>query len=149
MTKGRICGFPDCGRPHVARGYCRTHYLQAMQGRPLTPIPPRQRNKGKPCRVEGCKRPAEGRGLCSAHRAQLYKGRPLTPPKPPKAEPEPAAARSGRRRRRNECSTPGCGNNKGFTELCPECFGLQFEEAIRSANPAGWARSQEGREAWP
>ena len=137
MPEGRLCEFPDCGRPHVARKYCRTHYSQFMQGKPLTPIPPRIRNKGQICAFEDCNRPAEGRGLCSAHRQQVYQGREPKPLKPPAlAEPcasgPPRKARKTGRRKRNECATEGCPNRKGFTELCLQCYAAQWEGGIRA-----------------
>lgn len=32
------CGFENCARPYVAKGYCKTHYYQRHHGRTLRPI---------------------------------------------------------------------------------------------------------------
>ena len=28
MAKGKVCSIPNCGKPHLARGWCNAHYLR-------------------------------------------------------------------------------------------------------------------------
>ena len=37
-TPDRRCTIPNCGRPHVARGYCGAHYRRWREGKPLGPL---------------------------------------------------------------------------------------------------------------
>jgi hypothetical protein len=46
----RLCEYPDCTRVYNAKGYCRAHYQQILQGKPLGPLT-------KPCGVDGCVTP--------------------------------------------------------------------------------------------
>jgi hypothetical protein len=32
------CSFPECGRPHVAKGFCRDHWRQSRRGKELKPL---------------------------------------------------------------------------------------------------------------
>lgn len=67
MTE-RICEFPDCGRPHSARGLCRGHDRQRALGRPLVPMKPYVKRE---CSVAECDRTPRAFGMCSVHRSQL------------------------------------------------------------------------------
>ena len=60
-----ICSVPGCNRPHVARGYCRNHYVMARQQGTLMPI--RGRCFGKNCSVPGCNNPCISKDLCHTH----------------------------------------------------------------------------------
>jgi hypothetical protein len=75
----RICSFPECGRTHAAKGFCRAHYNQQYEGLPLTPlgqrIPPPRKAGEAPCVIEGCPRGVTARGLCKAHHKALMRGR--------------------------------------------------------------------------
>lgn len=45
MATSRLCSIPDCGKRHLALGYCRGHYDQVRKGNeptPLTGTPARQ-----------------------------------------------------------------------------------------------------------
>ena len=63
-----ICTMADCGRPHKARGYCQTHYMQFLRGvTPVGPIRSRVREKPLECAEEGCGGPVKAQGLCKMH----------------------------------------------------------------------------------
>jgi len=32
----KLCSFPGCGRKYSAKGFCKTHYMQAYNGREVT-----------------------------------------------------------------------------------------------------------------
>lgn len=38
---GRVCKYPDCGKPHSGKGLCIGHYHQHASGKPLTDLKPR------------------------------------------------------------------------------------------------------------
>ena len=57
-----------CDRPHKARGYCQTHYMQFKRGiTPVGPIRSRVREKPDACVVEDCAEPVKAHGLCKKH----------------------------------------------------------------------------------
>ena len=60
---GATCCIPGCGRPHHAKGYCKSHYSQLRRrgGFPAAGKPPGV------CEVEGCNRPAIADGRCARH----------------------------------------------------------------------------------
>ena len=75
-TRG-ICTYPDCGKPHFAKQFCKGHYTQLIRGRELRPLlltDPREL-----CTFPGCGRPHHSRGLCDAHAMQSRRGRVLHP----------------------------------------------------------------------
>jgi len=58
------CATEECGKPTVARGYCRTHYMRwSRHGDPVVVKVVR----GAICDVDNCGRPAKGRGFCDQH----------------------------------------------------------------------------------
>jgi hypothetical protein len=62
------CTMAGCDRPHKARGYCQTHYMQLRRGAPVTPeIRTREREKPPECVAEGCAEPVKAHGLCKKH----------------------------------------------------------------------------------
>lgn len=70
ITK-RICNVPGCGKIHLSRGWCRSHYRQQYhlaqsKGEKLAPLPP----KG-PCKQPGCKKAVNSLGLCRRHYYQI------------------------------------------------------------------------------
>ena len=74
----RLCGVPDCGRRHWARGYCSKHYKRLQRGsllagRPRAPV--------RLCGAPECAREARVRGLCVAHsrRREIEGVDPLRP----------------------------------------------------------------------
>lgn len=96
MTTDRICGVPDCGASHLARGYCGKHY-QRWKKTGTHEIPP-----PKLCTVAGCGKPHHGRGYCDTHhkRMRLNGTIELTP------------------RVRKACSFKGCGRPAVSGGLC-------------------------------
>lgn len=71
----RICEFPDCGRPHNAKGLCVSHTNQMIKDGRLRPLRPYVR---KTCSVEGCENAMRSNGLCPKHRHSLKRhGDPL------------------------------------------------------------------------
>src|SRR5262249_52429580 len=57
-----------CTRPHKARGYCQSHYMQFKRGVPITAqLNVRAKEKPAHCTVSGCTEPVKGRGLCGMH----------------------------------------------------------------------------------
>ena len=82
------CTMPDCGRPHKARGYCQTHYMQFKRGAtPVGPIKSRVSVKPEECIEDGCHEAVKAKGLCRTHYQRLlrhghtkYRDR-KTPPK--------------------------------------------------------------------
>ena len=67
MRRG-TCTVEGCERPHKARGYCQTHYMQYQRGVPITPeIAVRDRNRAPTCTVDGCLNDEKALGLCDMH----------------------------------------------------------------------------------
>lgn len=61
----KFCSVSGCGKPHIARGWCHTHYKRwQTNGDPLLGAkvvwPPI-------CSVKGCGKPSGTRGLCETH----------------------------------------------------------------------------------
>lgn len=68
------CTQPNCGRPHKARGYCQTHYMQFRRGVSVTSgIRSRVREKPPECAEAGCLEPVKAKGLCKAHYQRLLR----------------------------------------------------------------------------
>lgn len=63
------CKFPDCDRPHKAKGWCEAHWEQIKLGRSQTPLRPTDSPpiNGGECLIENCDRIAYCRGLCHTH----------------------------------------------------------------------------------
>lgn len=79
----RLCGFPECGRPHFAKGYCNSHRYQQKQGQELRPLRVYMKGAGSgSCKIKDCGRPARSKKLCSAHHHQMKRGEPLGPLRP-------------------------------------------------------------------
>lgn len=69
-----ICTMAGCDRPHKARGYCQTHYMQFKRGiTPVGPIKVRVRAKLPECTEEGCAEPVKAKGLCKVHYQRLLR----------------------------------------------------------------------------
>ena len=63
-----VCTMAGCDRPHKARGYCQTHYMQFKRGiTPVGPIRTRVREKPVECVEDGCSEPVKSKGLCKMH----------------------------------------------------------------------------------
>lgn len=68
------CTMAGCNRPHKARGYCQTHYMQLRRGAPVTPeIRTRDRAKPEACTEDGCDHPVKAKGLCKMHYQRLLR----------------------------------------------------------------------------
>lgn len=99
------CTMEGCDRPHKARGYCQTHYMQFKRGiSPVGEIRSRERDKLPECTEEGCVEPVKAKGLCRTHYQRLlrhghtmYRDR-KTPAKP--------------------CAISACGNHSYAKGLC-------------------------------
>lgn len=62
------CTVEGCGRPHKARGYCQTHYMQFKRGAPVVAeIKTRTHGRAPTCTIEGCGKPEQALGLCAMH----------------------------------------------------------------------------------
>ena len=69
------CTVDGCGRPHKARGYCNTHYVQTLRGVPLRQLRPARSTVRYFCTIEGCRRVHKARGYCSSHYIRFLSGR--------------------------------------------------------------------------
>ena len=68
------CTMEGCGRPHKARGYCQTHYMQFKRGvTPVGPIRTRVSVKPDECAEDGCNEPVKAKGLCKMHYQRLLR----------------------------------------------------------------------------
>ena len=65
----RRCSVPGCDRPHHAKGFCGTHYLQYRQQQQLN----QDELNYKTCSVPGCNLPHHAKGYCKKHYAQMTK----------------------------------------------------------------------------
>ena len=75
MANSPVCSIPDCGKTHLARGWCAMHYKRwRLYGDPRSvTIPTRQI-----CAVQGCGRFVQGRGYCTNHYSRMMNhGDPL------------------------------------------------------------------------
>lgn len=108
-TRG-VCTFPDCGKPHFAKGWCRGHYAQASRGHTLRPL--HQPAKGRACEVEGCDRPQYAKGVCQTHRRQQREGH---------TDLRPIRPRTGR-----TCSKEGCDKPHKARGLCATHLSEQY-----------------------
>lgn len=62
------CTVEGCGRPHKARGYCQTHYMQFKRGAPVVAeIKSRVHGRDPICTVDGCSKAERANGLCDMH----------------------------------------------------------------------------------
>lgn len=100
-----ICTIEGCGRPHKARGYCQTHYMQFKRGiMPVGPIKTRERNKPNECVEEDCHNPVKSKGLCKMHYQRLLRH---------------GYVRANRRAKEiGSCTIPDCGNRAFAKDMC-------------------------------
>ena len=75
----KFCEFPDCGKPHLSKGWCSGHYDQWRKGKEMRTL----RHRGSPppetCTFPGCDRRGYAKEVCSSHWHQLQRGKELTP----------------------------------------------------------------------
>jgi hypothetical protein len=66
---GRVCSVPGCGRAHLARGYCRPHYLRwQRRATPLPEVPIVARSRGSNSYAAALRRVRTLRGPASAQK---------------------------------------------------------------------------------
>lgn len=114
-----ICTMAGCGRPHKARGYCQTHYMQFLRGvTPVGPIRSRTREKPLECAEESCSGPVKAHGLCKMHyQRKLRHGH---------------VNRPDRKKPRRACAVETCDNHSYAKDLCHAHYLKQ-----RKWSPAG------------
>lgn len=60
------CSVENCTRPHTARGYCQTHYVQLKRRGAFGHL--KVQVKGRTvCSVDGCLSPHSAKGFCELH----------------------------------------------------------------------------------
>lgn len=70
MSRG-VCSIDGCGKPHLARGWCKMHWERwKSNGDPLAV---QRRPANQKCSVEGCDVHQQSGGLCAAHRMRWLK----------------------------------------------------------------------------
>lgn len=99
------CTMDGCDRPHKARGYCQTHYMQFKRGiTPVGPIRTRVAIKLDACTEDGCAEPVKAKGLCKMHYQRLLRhGHTIY---------------RDRKKPAQECRIDGCDNHKYAKGLC-------------------------------
>lgn len=78
----RLCSVADCKRPHIARGYCTTHYAwhrrHGLEKVVFEEPPVSADFVGRLCVMEGCNRKHLSRSLCGRHyKAARVAGMPI------------------------------------------------------------------------
>lgn len=103
------CAVDGCERRHMAKGYCRMHYLRVRSyGDPGEAETKRPRG-GAVCTVDTCDEPVTGRGFCTMHYMRVKKhGDPLAhiPPGSPRRKVKPP------------CEVDGCNRPQNAKGLC-------------------------------
>lgn len=108
------CLYPECSRLRVSAMYCTSHWRQARNGIPLSPIRHwKTPEELRACAVEGCDRPRKARGLCETHGDRLKRG-DITHP--------------GRAARATICSIDGCNNKPQSRNLCGRHYRRKLRE---------------------
>lgn len=70
----RICSIDGCELPHVARGWCSSHYQRfRAYGDPNAPVLRVRAYGDRCCSVDDCNEKIEARGLCNKHYLRLMK----------------------------------------------------------------------------
>lgn len=77
MITEKICGFPDCIRPHFAKGWCNAHWQQWKYRSTMKPLRTR-RGEFSECSFPDCHRRHDSSGYCQTHIKQLRAGKPLS-----------------------------------------------------------------------
>ena len=59
------CSISECNKPHLAKGFCSTHYQRwKTYGNAQYPL---QRIPGRLCSISGCNKPYSSKGMCKNH----------------------------------------------------------------------------------
>lgn len=129
-----VCTHPGCGRPHKARGYCQTHYMQFRRGvSAIGEIRSRVREKPPECAEDGCCEPVKAKGLCKRHYQRLLR-HGHTRYRDRKTSPKP-------------CAVPVCGNHSYARGLCHAHYLKQRKWArfgVDAAKYQGMLQDQKG-----
>jgi hypothetical protein len=107
-----ICTLDGCGRPHKARGYCPTHYMQFKRGiAPVGPIKTRVAVKPDECVEEGCSDPVKAKSLCKMHYQRLLR--------------HGYTGRTERKKPPRECMIEACDNHVYAKDMCHAHYAKQ------------------------
>ena len=64
----KTCSVDGCGRLHIARGYCMTHWTRLRkQGDVQADLPIRSKKRQMVCSIEGCGLPHYCKAMCRSH----------------------------------------------------------------------------------
>lgn len=100
----RLCALPGCHDPHVARGWCRSHYDRwRKHGDPL-----KCRQGPGVCSIPGCNRRSVARGWCQTHYMRWVRN----------DDPMIVKPRGGRHRPLRSCTVAGCNKPHEAHGLC-------------------------------
>lgn len=104
------CTVEGCDRPHKARGYCQTHYMQFQRGVPITAAI-RHKAAARPdkCSEEGCGGAVKSNGLCGMHLQRV-------------ARHGSTAHRPRWKNSRGGCTYPGCERVRYSNDLCDKHY---------------------------
>lgn len=80
MATTKKCSVNGCGKQHLAKGYCSTHYSRKHRGQKITAPLRCAPKESDICSVEGCKRVHAGLGFCGTHLYRYKNGLDVTAP---------------------------------------------------------------------
>lgn len=67
-----MCSVADCGRPVLARGYCRLHY-QRFRNKGEAGVTQSLRPRDRVCSLDGCDKKHSSGGYCQRHYMRVWK----------------------------------------------------------------------------
>ncbi len=92
----KVCYVEKCNNNGLAKGYCRTHYMQLSRYGKILEYHCKERTfqalgkRDKPCCIDGCENKSSAKGMCSMHYTRDRKhGSPMicySKPKKPEME---------------------------------------------------------------
>lgn len=128
----RICAVEGCGKPHSARGWCRTHYFRWFKhGSPSPALSRRSPGEGSGiCSVDGCgARGRITRGWCDKHYQRWRKSGDVS------------LALINRDQTGKPCRADGCENPSGHFGYCVKHY-RRLKTHGSLADPTGHRRRQ-------